>query len=68
MTGQLPVPRTILNQFRAGKSIFDLSLEYEVPYSRIEGMLRAGLAFVEGQEQRMGALLEFEPGMRRGES
>jgi hypothetical protein len=67
MTGQLPSPRTILNQFRAGKSIFDLSLEYKVSYSRIEGVLRSGLAYVEGQEHRTAALLEFEPGMRRRE-
>ena len=67
MTGPLPSPRTILDQFRARKSIFDLSLEYKVPYSRIEGMLRSGLAFLEGQGYLPAPVLEFEPGIRRQE-
>lgn len=41
------VERAIYGQFRAGKRIFDLSLDYRLPYSEIERIIRSGMDLIE---------------------
>ncbi|HZS52560.1 MAG TPA: hypothetical protein VFA54_16955 [Bryobacterales bacterium] len=39
--------RTVFSGFRAGKTIFDLSLEWQLPYSEIEKIIRLGIDSLE---------------------
>ncbi|GEM_PF-5148705 len=44
--------RTVFSRFRAGKTIFDLSLEWQLPYSEIEKIIRLGIESLEGPVSR----------------
>jgi hypothetical protein len=71
--GQTPpaVRRALFNQFRGGKSIFDLSLDYGLPFREIERIVRWGIdlmgrsADVRHRPARRAVLLSLAKGRMR---